>query len=355
MRTRNNRTLLFGALILLFTLVLSACGSGNDVNNETGGSQAADNTNAGNASASGNAANETEAGNAANTPASGNAETTVFKDALGREVTIPVHPQRVITTQYLPEMIAVGFKPVGAASHLLTGFTSIKDQIAGIEDIGAANEPNVEKMLALKPDLIIAAEWNKDQLDSLSKIAPTIVIQWDGKDAYQHMTDVAGVLGLSDKADEFKRNFDKKTEDARAKLAEYVKPGETFGVVVIGGYEQKQLRVYGSGNVGYTLFDALKFPMTDAVKTEWAKGDNGQGLSISLEKLPEFASADRLFLVQFDNDPDFIKEVDASSLWKNLPAVKNGKVYTLDDGLWFSYDVMSISAQLDDAVKLLAK
>lgn len=79
------------------------------------------------------------------------------------------------------------------------------------------------------------------------------------------------------------------------------------------------------------------------------------GLSISLEKLPEYASADRLFLVTFDNDPDFVKEVNESNLWKNLPAVKNGKVYAVDGDLWFSYDVMSFGAQLGDAVKLLGK
>ncbi|MEK3722793.1 hypothetical protein [Paenibacillus sp. FSL H8-0034] len=48
--------------------------------------------------------------------------TKVYKDVFGREVTIPTHAQRVVTTQYLPEMLALGVKPVGAVSHLLTGF-----------------------------------------------------------------------------------------------------------------------------------------------------------------------------------------------------------------------------------------
>jgi len=95
--------------------------------------------------------------------------------------------------------------------------------------------------------------------------------------------------------------------------------------------------------------------MTDTVKQEWSKGGHDLGMKISLEKLPEYASADRLFVVKFDNDPDFLKQVENSSLWNNLPAVKNNKVYVVNDSLWFSLDVMSFDQQLDDAVKLLAK
>ncbi|MBW7452485.1 ABC transporter substrate-binding protein, partial [Paenibacillus sepulcri] len=81
-----------------------------------------------------------------------------YTDALGRTVDIPANPQRIVTTQYLPELLAVGVKPIGAVTHLLTSFASVKDQIAGIEDLGAINEMNLEKTLQLQPDLIIATE-----------------------------------------------------------------------------------------------------------------------------------------------------------------------------------------------------
>ncbi|TBL70401.1 ABC transporter substrate-binding protein [Paenibacillus thalictri] len=281
--------------------------------------------------------------------------TKIYKDALGREISVPAHPKRVITTQYLPELLAAGVKPAGAATHLLTSFASVKDQIAGIEDIGAASSPNMEKILALQPDLIIATEMLQGQLDQLNKIAPTVVVKWEGSDVFRHFNDVAEVVGQKEKAQEWIQTFNKKGEETRAKLASYVKKEETFGVVVIGGYEKGQLRVYGGGNVAYTLFETLHFPMTETVKKEWSKEGHENGMKISLEKLPEYASADRLFLVRFDNDPDFLKQVDDSMLWKNLPAFKNNKVYTVNPDLWFSYDVMSLSAQLDDVVQLLSK
>lgn len=284
----------------------------------------------------------------------GDGETVVYRDALDREVTIPAHPQRILTTQYLPEMLAVGVKPIGVVSHLLTGFVSVKDQIGGIEDIGPANDPNLEKMLDMQPDLIIATDWDKDNLDKLEKIAPTVFVGWEGRDAFQHLNDVAAVLGKTKEAADWTAKFNEKAASAAEQLKSSVGPDETFGVVVIGGYEKGQLRVYGPGNVGYVLYDALHFAMTDTVKREWDKGGHELGIQLSLEKLPEFASADRLFLVRFDNDPDFDQQVLNSALWKSLPAVKNGKVYEVDNNLWFSYDVMSFSAQLDDAVALLS-
>ncbi|TVX99754.1 ABC transporter substrate-binding protein [Cohnella terricola] len=326
------------AILLLVVAVLAACGK-NDISPSTSGTAQS-------------SVSPSSAPSESGSEAEG--DTRVYKDGLGREVVIPAHPQRVITSQYLPQMIALDVKPVGAASHLLTSFVSIKDQIGGIEDVGPANELNLEKALTLEPDLIIVAEWNEDKLDQISKIAPTVVVRWEGKDPFQHLQDVADLLGKTEAAEQWTQAFHKKSEEARVKLAEFVKDGETFGAVVIGGYEKGQLRVYGPGNVGYTLFETLRFPMTDYVKEEWEKGNNSQGLSISMEKLPEFASADRLFLVKFGNDPDFVNEIEKSRLWKDLPAVKNDKVYVVDDKLWFSYDIMSFSAQLEDAVRLLS-
>ncbi|GAA3400252.1 ABC transporter substrate-binding protein [Paenibacillus hodogayensis] len=283
------------------------------------------------------------------------AETRIWTDGSGRKVEIPVKPKRVITTQYLPEMLALDVKPLGVARHLLTNFASVRGKTDGIEDLGAVNEFNVEKALALNPDLIVAMEGNDELINKLSKIAPTVVVTWDGKDAFDHLRDTANVLGIPEKADKWIADYKKKVDKTKEKLSTLVSPNETFGTVVIGGFKKGQLRVYADQNVGYTFFKALQFPMTDKVKNEWNKEKRSLGMDISMEMLPEFASADRLFVVQFDNDPDFLKQVSSSNLWSNLPAVKNNKVYTLENALWFPLDVLSFDQQLDDLVKVMTR
>ncbi|REK75122.1 ABC transporter substrate-binding protein [Paenibacillus paeoniae] len=318
-------------LIMSVTLVLAACGN-------TGNTQ-------GNGNQPGNETKQREEA----------ATTRKWTDGSGREVEIPVNPQRVITTQYLPEMLALGVKPIAAPRHLLTNFASVRDKIDGIEDLGAVNELNVEKALALNPDLILTMEDDQELIDKLSKIAPTVVVTWNGKDAFDHLKDTADVLGLSDQAEQWIADYKKKVAETKEKLAPSVSSDETFGTVVIGGYKEAQLRVYADQNVGYTFFHALGFPMLDSVKSEWEKEKRPLGMDISMELLPEYASADRLFVVKFDNDPGFLDQVLESSLWKNLPAVKNNRVYVLESALWFPLDALSLDQQLDDVVKLLTQ
>ncbi|MFF2483125.1 ABC transporter substrate-binding protein [Paenibacillus sp. NPDC058071] len=327
------RSFRLAILIMAVGLVLAACGnSGSNEGSNKGSNQGGENA-----------------------PAETKAETRMWTDGIGREVEIPVKPQRIITTQYLPEMLALDVKPIGAAKHLLTNFASVEGKIDGVEDLGSVNEFNVEKALVLNPDLIIAMEGNDELISKLSKIAPTVVVKWDQKDAFEHLKDTADVLGIPEKAEKWIADYNQKVEQTKEKLKSVVSPDETFGAVVIGGFKDKQLRVYADQNVGYTLFKALDFPMTDAVKKEWEKEARPLGMDISMEMLPQFASADRLFVVQFDNGPEFLKQVLESSLWKDLPAVKNNKVYTLQNALWFPLDVLSLDQQLDDAVKLLTQ
>ncbi|MGG4498688.1 ABC transporter substrate-binding protein [Brevibacillus reuszeri] len=334
MKLRNFRIAIF---MLAITFVMSACG-GNSNNQSSGNGQSTEN----------NQGKETTQGEVTT-------NTRMWTDGSGRQVEIPTHPQRIITTQYLPEMLALGVKPIAAPKHLLTNFASVRNKIDGIEDLGSVNELNVEKALSLNPDLILTMEDDQELINKLSKIAPTVVITWENKDAFDHLKDTADALGIPEKAEKWIADYNKKTLETKEKLAAVVSPNESFGAVVIGGFKAGQLRVYADQNVGYTLFQALKLPMLDSVKSEWEKERRPLGMDISMELLPQYASADRLFVVQFDNDPNFLNQVLDSNLWKNLPAVKNNKVYVVDNALWFPLDVLSLDQQLDDVVKLLTR
>jgi len=41
------------------------------------------------------------------------------------------------------------------------------------------------------------------------------------------------------------------------------------------------------------------------------------------------------------------------SVWTDLPAVKNNKVYKIPADKWFNYDPISIKVTLDEAVRIL--
>ena len=105
-------------------------------------------------------------------------------DALGREVTIPQSPQRIVVMSEpaigLP-LMELGVQPVGSFGRADDGSyqlgTDFVDAVLGKGrpkpvGIGSGREVSLEKLQALKPDLIIGTEFDVDKVSQLSTVAP---------------------------------------------------------------------------------------------------------------------------------------------------------------------------------------
>src|SRR5690606_31397008 len=80
-------------------------------------------------------------------------------DAFG-ETQIPTNPTRVVvlTTAALENALALGVKPIGAPYSISVNanfFKHLVSQTAGIENTGTVDQPNLETIAKLAPDLII--------------------------------------------------------------------------------------------------------------------------------------------------------------------------------------------------------
>lgn len=107
------------------------------------------------------------------------ANTRTVETAYG-PVSIRGTPERVVTLYEgaLDAAIATGIKPVGAV--ITRGGTDVAEYIQpqanGVDIVGTPGETNIEAVIALNPDLILAsAQLSKEQYNLLSRIAPTIV------------------------------------------------------------------------------------------------------------------------------------------------------------------------------------
>lgn len=94
---------------------------------------------------------------------------------------IPVHPKRlvVLSVDFLEYALTLGITPVAAPKE--GGYIFLHPlpiQWQKIEEVGGSFglSVNIEKILSLKPDLILAKSYQKDIYPLLSKIAPTIII-----------------------------------------------------------------------------------------------------------------------------------------------------------------------------------
>lgn len=93
------------------------------------------------------------------------------------DICAPEDPQRVVTLSGLGDALVLGVKPVGSIMTTYWGnqFPAyLGNQLDGIEKLGSDEQPNLEKITALKPDLIIGWHDSHESIyPILSRIAPT--------------------------------------------------------------------------------------------------------------------------------------------------------------------------------------
>lgn len=95
------------------------------------------------------------------------------------ETEVPGAPTRVVVLEpvQLDTAVALGTVPVGAAvlNETVGVPAYLGDEAADIATVGTVQEPNVQKIAALAPDLIIGTESRHSALyDQLSDVAPTV-------------------------------------------------------------------------------------------------------------------------------------------------------------------------------------
>lgn len=312
---KRRKSMLSYMILLLSVVILAACSNNNNVSSVD-----------------------------ANTTATSASESTRTVETAKGPVTIPANPQRVVSTYYHGTLIALGITPVGANKEWWMGSPFLKEQEKAIQDIGTPT--SLEKVVELNPDLIIINDFDVEKYDEYSKIAPTIYIPYTAYHNPQEEIQLLGkLLDRQQQAQAWLDRYQQTATAAREEIKNIIKPGQTATLLNVRG---KKLSVLGEnyGRGGYAIYDALQLKPLDIVKKEVIDSD-AQIKEISLEALPEYANSDYIFIC-FNNETEQadISSVLDNSLWKNLPAVKKGHVYTLPYNVFSYYDPESIVGQI---------
>jgi len=259
------------------------------------------------------------------------------------EIEIPINPKRIVAEEYIATLIVLNVKPIGAPGLTLENYY-LKDALKGVASIGTYGKPSTEKIIELKPDLIITG--NGDNYEALSKIAPTVVIPYgELKDAHEELTYFGQLLGKEQEAKEWLAQYDQKIADAKAQVDAIIPADASFSIIEDAG---KKLYVYGDnfGRGGQPVYQALgrkppaKFA-NEIMEKQWAE--------ISEEMLSEYAgdyiilTADTRTLEDFKKDP----------IWSSLPAVKNNHLYIWPEERSWYYDPTAVLAQVEELTKWL--
>ncbi|MDQ8704681.1 iron-siderophore ABC transporter substrate-binding protein [Streptomyces sp. LHD-70] len=260
--------------------------------------------------------------------------TRTVKTAMG-DVKVPDAPKRVVVldTAELDSAITLGVKPVGAThADVESGFLNYlpKDEVKGIKDVGAMMTPNVEAIAELKPDLILTSKIRHEKLyPQLSEIAPTVMTENTGYPWKENFQVHADALGKKDEAKKVVAEYDQHASDVTKALGGDAK-AEATEVNVVRFVEGADIRIYGKQNYIATILKDVGLGRPAVAD----KAKDGFSYDVSPEKI-DAADADVIFHSTY-GDPKKAKETQTTggSLWKGMKAVKDDKVFAVDDQLW---------------------
>ncbi len=241
---------------------------------------------------------------------------------LAGETVIESEPQKIVTPyiSFADYLAVLDVYPIGSqgVDIIKQNFPSLSKKFEGkeVEDLGM--EVNLEKMLALEPDFILAADDMKDQYDQLSQIAKTVILPQAG-DWRETLLQIAEAIGKVDKATEVLAEFDRKSAEYKEQLA--FRAGESVMFVMYNGKDSFITWNDGRFDPFYDGLGLTRMPNLDAT---------GQ---LSLESLADL-NPYHLFIINNWQVPvaGGVKEaLKDSAVWNSMQAVKNGHVYYLED------------------------
>lgn len=264
------------------------------------------------------------------------------KDGLGEEVTIQSEPKKIVSlipsnTEIAYEL-GLGEKMVGVSD-----FDNYPEDVKNKEKIGGM-EFNVEKIISLKPDLVLAhassAHNSRDGLQQLKDAGITVLVVNDAKtfdDVYHSIQLIGQATGTTKKADQIVNQMKSKLEAIKEKAKNVKNPVKVWVEV------QPAPQIYTAGK-GTFINDMLQ-----AISAENVAGDQ-EGWPMFTEEKAVALNPDVIVVTYGDYVKDAVKQVMARPAWKDVSAVKNQRVYEVNSDL-----VTRSGPRLVEGVEELAK
>jgi iron complex transport system substrate-binding protein len=251
-------------------------------------------------------------------------------------IEVPAEPQRVVVLNSFVSghVMALDVNIVGVDTWA-KGNPRYEPYIKNAAEV---SDESLERIIELEPDLIIAAS-NTNNLDKLSKIAPTVAYTYGKVDYLTQYLEVGKLLNKESEAqawiDDFKARSQQAGEDVKAKI------GTTATISVIESYE-KQLYVFGDnwGRGTEIIYQEMKLEMPEKVK-EMALKEGYYALSP--EVLSEYAGD----YIIFSKNPEADNSFQETATYKSIPAVKNNHVFEVNAKEFYFNDPITLDYQLE--------
>jgi iron complex transport system substrate-binding protein len=257
---------------------------------------------------------------------------------------VPVDPQRVVTldTPHLDTALALGITPVGSVqSDVATGFPEyLGERTEGIDAVGTIEEPDLEAIAALEPDLILSSSVRHEEIyDQLSQIAPTVFT--DYQEGWRAMfTTTADALNRAEAGTEALADYDARVDEVGAAVGA---EGATASIV---RFLPEETRIYGPETFSGSLLTDVGFTLPQLSYDEYSMA------YVSAEEIDQ-ADADVVFSTTY-GDPGATTKGGVTAVWDLLEAVPNCAFEVDDDEWMLGIGMLGAEVVLDDIESTLA-
>ena len=258
------------------------------------------------------------------------------------EVEIPANPQRIVDVSgSSEELVLLGHTVVGTANVDSYDTENVpaymKEQLGDAKVVGHSmmETMDVEAILACEPDLIIMSNRQEQIYDELKEIAPTVMLEDQSNDWEDKLEDVAEIFGQEEEAEAWLDAYYAKAE----KLGKEIKSAngeDTTYLTVLAS--SGSFMVFSEGGIGTVLKDDMKLPQPANMPEQ----DSITLPTVTMEGLSEI-DADHIIVIATESDK---ADLEASSVWSQIRAVKEGNVTILDASPYFSQAYNPVGREL---------
>lgn len=242
-----------------------------------------------------------------------------IKDGSGTNVTIPKEPQRIVSL--IPSNTEIVFAlGLGAKVVGVSDVDNYPEEVKNLPKVGGM-EINVEKVLSLKPDLVLASTTNGQVVNNLRKVGLNVLVVDANNLAqtYESFRLIGKATGTADAAEQLIEQMESVKKDITEKIAS------------IPATERKKVWV----ELDPMLYTAGKETYIDEILT-LAGGTNiieEKGWpQINQEEVISL-NPDVILITYADYVKDAVSQVKNRAAWKDVTAVKTGQVYDIHPDL----------------------
>ena len=283
----------------------------------------------------------------------------VVQHLMGKTI-VPAHPQRVVVLsgRCLENALALGIKPIAASKLFVSQLQRLVGPLSGIEDVDWLS-PSIEKVLFLKPDLILGMHFHQDIYPLLSHIAPTVLAPPGASGAWKEsFAFTASVLGKTKTAQQVMDNYYARLTQFKAKMGDRL----NTTLVSVAELRTDALWLWAKASFsGVILKDAgVARPYSQTLDSQatLSLGGGPAAYALSEELLSEL-DGDILFLVSEDalgkrDLHPMLEQLKAEPLWSKLKVVQQEKVHEVGF-YWVQFGPLAANRMIDDLERYLIK